>query len=344
MNVSTNGAIEIVDIGEVPYSILRPVLIRIKNPDHLRELEKKCPQLLGADAEIWQEFIKRDIPNWETKPHQPRNPAKWYQVYRKLKEDLQAEVDRDEEVLRQQLAGIKSEADKHKSLLVDKIMLPGKAKRVPASSSSASRWGSTGDPGVLRFTGGSRTKNIVERARREARELSRFGGSGKKRVLATPTHELGGKATRIIHAPQGLIEQHRRPVAPASNDPSKEAPKIFAPRKANGAPTTTTPATTASSGFEFSDREKRLRALTGQRSKAAGAEGEAPKPAFGIQRSNNESDQPPPPRESKAYVVPRMPTRTPTPNNGNLSPAPKMMVKKRPANDPFMPAKKRKLT
>jgi elongin-A len=65
------------DVGDLPYSFLQPVLRFVQSPDQLLELEANCPQLLGETGEIWLRFIKRDIPDWEKKPHEPRDPRNW---------------------------------------------------------------------------------------------------------------------------------------------------------------------------------------------------------------------------------------------------------------------------
>ena len=47
-----------------------------------RTLEKNSPQIYGEDGEIWRELIKRDVPDWETKADELKNPKDWYTVYR----------------------------------------------------------------------------------------------------------------------------------------------------------------------------------------------------------------------------------------------------------------------
>ncbi|KAF2202040.1 hypothetical protein GQ43DRAFT_10896 [Delitschia confertaspora ATCC 74209] len=94
------------DVGDLPYSFLRPILIRIEKPAQLAELEKNCPQLLGETGEIWLRFVKRDIPNYFKKPYQPKDPKKWAKVYNNLKKDAEEEMQRQEDELRAKLKGL----------------------------------------------------------------------------------------------------------------------------------------------------------------------------------------------------------------------------------------------
>ena len=58
------------------------MLLRVENPDQLRQIEMASPQIAGEDGEIWMEYIKRDIAKWQDKAHEPKNPKNWYKVYR----------------------------------------------------------------------------------------------------------------------------------------------------------------------------------------------------------------------------------------------------------------------
>ncbi|KAJ8111886.1 hypothetical protein OPT61_g5632 [Boeremia exigua] len=89
------------DIGDIPFSFLEPVLRHIQNPAQLQELEENCPQIQGETGEIWKRYIRRDIPNWDKKPHTPRDPKKWSMVYRKLMRDAEKEKLEQEAQLKQ---------------------------------------------------------------------------------------------------------------------------------------------------------------------------------------------------------------------------------------------------
>ncbi|KAI9873763.1 MAG: hypothetical protein M1830_010627 [Pleopsidium flavum] len=276
----------ITDVGDIPYNLIRPVLIKLENPDQLvnppnpqttplplqtsqltrppqRDLEKASPQLLGADAEIWLDFIRRDIPKWETKPHEPKNPKNWYKVYTKLRAETQAEVDKDAEILKAAMDGIKSERAKHTSKVIDPRSVPRLPRmggmRVEGGRTRTTGGGSGGSS-TLSFMSGSKTKvltgkGVLEKARREAREMSLF--SVRKTILATPTHKLNNKATQVRNAPQGLLEEHKRPAAPSYMNQSPKPPMVFAPRRNNVVSNPETPTTT-----DPTERERRLKAFT----------------------------------------------------------------------------------
>lgn len=122
--------------------------------------------------------------------------------------------------------------------------------------------GGSGNSSTLSFTSGSKTKvltgkGVLEKARREAREMSLF--SVRKTILATPTHKLNNKATQVRNAPQGLLDEHKKPTTPSYLNHIPKPPMIFAPRKSSVASTSKAPTTT---GTTDTERERRLKAFT----------------------------------------------------------------------------------
>lgn len=303
-----------------------------------RELERSSPQLCGADAEIWREFIKRDVPRWEDKPHEPKNPQNWYKVYRKLCIESQQEVEKDAEILRAAMQGIQSERAKHTSKVVDSKTVP----RLPRMGGMRVEGGRTrttanksGNPALLTFGSGSRTKtltgkDVLEKARREAREMSLF--SAKKSILAVPTHKLQGKASQVRTAPHGLLEEHKKPSQPSYINSSAKPTTIFAPRKRTAENNPSVPG-----GMTAEERESRLKAFTAPK-------GSTKPLSPPTSRPQNMSTMSPPPRMSSpaypkvAYVVPRMKAQSSPEGKG---PGPPGKIKA--PVDPFMPAKRRKL-
>ncbi|MCJ1228788.1 hypothetical protein MMC12_005451 [Toensbergia leucococca] len=285
----------------MPYEIARPILIKLENPEQLRELEKASPQICGLDAEIWREFIKRDIPNWESKPHEPKNPVNWYKVYRKLRLESQREVDKDAEILKAAMEGIKTERAKHTSKVVDQKSMP----RLPrmgmrAEGRARTTAGSSGNTSLLSFSSGSKTKTltgkgVIDRARREAREMSLF--SARNSLLATPTHKLNNQATHIHTAPRSLLQEHRQPAAPTYLDPNVKRTTIFAPRK-RSAPSEVPGA----GGTSNEGRDRRLKALTKPSIIA-------PSEERGVGGISNEERE----RRLKAFTNPRSVTQVPLP-------------------------------
>jgi elongin-A len=251
-------------------------------------------------------------------------------------------VDEDAQILKAAMDGIKNERAKHTSKVVDPrlVRLPklprmggmrvegGRAKAITAAS---------GNPSLLTFTSGSKTKTltgkgVLDKARREARELNLF--TAKKSVLATPTHKLNDKATQIRSAPQGLVEEHRRPAVPLAKDSIPKNTTIIAPRRCNAAEKSSS---SSSGGMNLEERERRLKALTNPSSpkKSLPVEGsEAPDSSVVSTTPRNPNLLHP----ASAYVVSKSRTLTPEPKG--CRPA----EKAKPAVDPFMPAKRRRIS
>ncbi|KAI9811988.1 MAG: hypothetical protein M1827_004880 [Pycnora praestabilis] len=248
----------ITDVGDIPYELIRPVLVKVQNPDQLIEIEKSSPQICGADADIWMGFIKRDIPQWETRPHQPKNTKNWHKVYRKLRKELEVEVERDAQALMHSLTDIDAKSAKHTSRIIDASSVP----RLPRDRGMRTTHPKQpSNPALLSFTSGSKTKlrsgkDVLNKARREAREMSLF--SAKKSILATPTHRLNSGASQVQAAPRGLVEGHRKPPPPVFGPTDVKPATVFAPRRSSSMVHTT------QSVRENTDveRERRLKAFT----------------------------------------------------------------------------------
>ena len=129
------------DVGDLPYSFLQPVLRFVQSPDQLLELEANCPQLLGETGEIWLRFIKRDIPDWEKKPHEPRDPRNWSKVYRKLKKDAELEKEADKEALKQQMQALQKDRAQNKTLIVETRFGYGAGASKMFTGRTTSSWG-----------------------------------------------------------------------------------------------------------------------------------------------------------------------------------------------------------
>lgn len=87
MRQCIRGAKNIEDVGDLPYSIVKPILSNIKNAAQLHVLEENSPHLVGETADLWREFVARDIPKAvrETVDYEPSDPKNWYKVWKTLK-------------------------------------------------------------------------------------------------------------------------------------------------------------------------------------------------------------------------------------------------------------------
>ncbi|KAI5867064.1 RNA polymerase II transcription factor SIII subunit A-domain-containing protein [Durotheca rogersii] len=217
---------DINDIGGAPYSLLRPILLKIDNAAQLRELEERSPHLREDDAECWHRLIKRDFPiESERRKFQAPDPASWHEVYDRY-EKLVADSRREAaEKLQNSFKNIEKEKAQNVSSVVN---FNPRQLRAPKDGRGFGRGGPARDApsGVLRFTGGSRTKtntaqNILKKARREAMEISR------RNHLSTPTGKLPVRPGQITHAPLGMVEEYRIKALPAVK-------KIHAPQPRRG--------------------------------------------------------------------------------------------------------------
>lgn len=237
------------------------------------------------------------------------------------------------------MEGIQSERAKHTSKVVDSKTVP----RLPRMGGMRIEGGRTrttntksANPALLTFGSGSRTKtltgkDVLEKARREAREMSLF--SAKKSILAVPTHKLQGKASQVRTAPHRLLEEHKKPSTSNYINPTNKPTTIFAPKKRTAENNPTVPGR-----LTAEERESRLKAFTAPDSNAKTLSPPIPRP-------QNMSTLSPPPRMSSpaypanvAYMVPRMKSQSSPEGKGPRPPG-----KTKAPVDPFMPAKRRKL-
>ncbi|KAK0108809.1 hypothetical protein ONS96_002651 [Cadophora gregata f. sp. sojae] len=242
----------LIDVGSFEYWQIKTVLQRVESPEQLHQIELNSPQLLGEDAELWQSFISRHIPNWRTKNYKPKNPKKWYEVYCKYKKEQQEEIARDEEILRASMMGLKAARETNVSKIVDLKMLP-KLPRDPRMIANnggvpIKKGFRKEAPATLNWTSGSKTKmtdgkSVLTRARREAKEISQMGR------LAKPTHRLSGALGQVRKAPEGMVKEYKTASQPAI--------KILSRKKQ---PQTLASFSGGVTGPSLEERERRLRA------------------------------------------------------------------------------------
>jgi elongin-A len=175
----------------------------------------------------------------------------------RYKKEYMREIERDKEILREAMLGIKKEKETHVSKVMDAKYLP-KVPRDPrmlandAGVPIEGRKRALAKPGAssLSFAGGSKTKmmnpaSVLTRARREAKEIS------SRNKLGKPTHSLRAVPSQVLRAPRAMVDDYRKAAKPQL--------RIFATRKKqDGVSNLQGPA----SGPSLEEREKKLRALT----------------------------------------------------------------------------------
>ncbi|KAF2000598.1 hypothetical protein P154DRAFT_554175 [Amniculicola lignicola CBS 123094] len=184
------------DIGDLPFSFLAPIIRQIQNPDQLAELESNCPQILGETGDIWLRFIKRDIPNWETKPHEPRDPRNWGKVYRKLKRAAEEEIREAEERLKEQMNALKKGREGNQTKIVPAQVGYDPAARRKGFGSATSSWGSRG-PAPPAKTG----KAVLDKLRRGRYDTM----LAKPGAAQMPAHILAQRRGVVHQAPERLL-------------------------------------------------------------------------------------------------------------------------------------------
>ncbi|KAF1945852.1 hypothetical protein EJ02DRAFT_26621 [Clathrospora elynae] len=211
------------DVGDLPFSFLEPIIRFIQNPDQLQELEENCTQLLGETGDIWQRFIRRDIHNWDKKPHAPRDPRNWSKVYRKLKKDMEKEKQADAEALKQQMQALQKDRAQNTTLIVDSRIGYGASSSKMFSSGGSRSWGPPS--GAPSKTG----KVAFDKLKRGMFD------HGRERPKATqiPAHVLAQRKTNIRQAPARMVRMAEmeapRPMVVSKQASASVAKKVEPP-------------------------------------------------------------------------------------------------------------------
>ncbi|KAL5051595.1 RNA polymerase II transcription factor SIII subunit A-domain-containing protein, partial [Aspergillus fruticulosus] len=299
------------DIGNIPYALARPFLLKIESPEKLRSLELQSPHLMNDDAELWLEFIKRDIPNWD-EYQLPEQPDCWYGLYCELREEVQRGVDEDAEKLKMALDGLSSERAKHST----KFVADRRTIGVPRSRTTARHRFST-------FGSFTPKKNNI------------FSATRRNNALTVPTKQLNNRATQVRQAPRSLIEEHRRPAEPAvARRPPLRAPGRSSLQYASSTRSHSSPAGHSSS---LQEREARLRAITSGHIRTPS------RPHTPLQASS--SERPAPTRTSSGVLPASSESQLSATTNSEVSgmSPPRAVIRKRPAPNLFIQPKKKKV-
>ncbi|OJJ58870.1 hypothetical protein ASPSYDRAFT_152066 [Aspergillus sydowii CBS 593.65] len=321
------------DIGNVPYTLARPFLLKIESPEKLRSLELQSPHIMRDDVELWMEFIKRDIPKWD-EYQLPDQPDCWYDVYCELREEIQRAVDEDAEKLKMALDGISSERAKHSTQFVP----DRRTVRLPRDRPTAKQ----------RYASYDRKMGVPRSQTPKKNNI--FAATKRNSALAVPTKQLSNRATQVRQAPRSLIEEHRRPAEPTvARKPTLRAPGRSGLQDTSSTQSQSSPALSTS----LQERESRLRAITTGRASTS-SQSRSPLQASSPGRSTSarhlSGSQP-----TSSKPQPRMPSSTnveghkqPKSGTNTDSDEPKMSparapVRKRPAPNLFIQPKKKKM-
>jgi elongin-A len=221
-------------------------LPQVLDADLQHQIEANSPQIIGRDGEIWLNLIKRDIPNWENKPHQPSNPKNWWKLYRKLKEEAQNDLDQDAEKLKAAFANIKDEKEQNLAQLKTRRELPQQPGSFRQRMVHNYISGKTGSKGANKLS-------LMEKIRKETRDT-------KNLRMAVPTKDLKKRASTVTKAPKDFLEEARKPPERAVHtSPTRPPIRAAAPPMAVSRPSA------SSNDRSFLDQEARLRALTSGR-------------------------------------------------------------------------------
>ncbi|KAI5846763.1 RNA polymerase II transcription factor SIII subunit A-domain-containing protein, partial [Tricharina praecox] len=174
------------DVGDIPYHILEPVLKKISSPHQLKKLEANSPQIAGEDEDLWKKFIARDFGLDAVDKWVPKNPSSWSKVYDKHQKEASAAQERAAQLLKAQFEGLNSSKESGRTRLVEAKSLP--PLRRPKTGGSG--WGNSTNS--WNHAAGSKTKNIIQKARREAKEISIYSGSRSRLAADTSTLRRGG--------------------------------------------------------------------------------------------------------------------------------------------------------
>lgn len=218
----------IYDVGDIPYHVVRPILLKVDNATQLRAIEANSPHLTADTAEHWQRLIAKHFPEAEQKNYVPRNPASWHKVYARYKKEHEKELAEAEAKLVNAFAALEDQKQSRTSRIVEQRLLPPPPRDGRPVGGSRRGAGSPDLPSRLSFGGGSRTKltdgqSFMRRVRREARE------DVNRRNLSTPSGQLPVAQGQIARAPEGMVREHRiknQPAIPVRIN----APRAIRPR------------------------------------------------------------------------------------------------------------------
>ncbi|KAK4548771.1 hypothetical protein LTR36_008544 [Oleoguttula mirabilis] len=342
----------ITDVADTPYELIKPVLRRIQNPHQLHEIETNSPHIADADAELWRAFIARDIPQWQDKIIEPKNPRSWWKVYGKLVRQEERAKEEQEAKLTAAMSGLKQEREANRAQFVGKVIPQGKTSSRSAfvdgvrNTHASSSWGTSDRTPALQNA--KRGKDIVAAIRKQSALAASERGAGRKDDRFSKSMVPSGRS-QIQAAPAWMVREQQKPVSAAAlvartaSLANKTAPTVFAPKRA--APTATDRALNDAIRSDNVAREASLRALTQPKAKI-GSRSAASSPAPTAHPTTSALSPPGAVRSvpsggnaSRPSIGTSAPNRIPSPNPAQA------LLRKRPGatGSPLMPAKRRKV-
>ncbi|RMZ91470.1 hypothetical protein DV736_g1308, partial [Chaetothyriales sp. CBS 134916] len=193
----------ITSIGDLPPRLALPILSKVASPAQLYAIEQSSPQIVGHIDDLWLAFLKRDVPNYESRPHRPSNAASWYRVYKKLKKQADAEANAGRDALRAAMQGIKENREAKVATFVDRREdlprgQPGVGWRQQARFDYAT--GKTGSKGAHKLS-------LFEKIRKEKADAkaSRYNKPVELSQGAMAAANLALASTTV-----GIIEERKR--------------------------------------------------------------------------------------------------------------------------------------
>lgn len=342
------------DVGDVAYELIRPVLKRIDNPQQLRNIEIASPQIADADAELWRAFIARDIPNWEEKIMEPKNPRSWWKVYRKLIREERRAKEEQEEQLMATMMGLDKQKEANQAQIVHKVIpQPGghKAFADGVPNHNVNSWGQPKQPSLQNAKRGKDILNAIRKQSSNAQQQRGFSQTQPAKAM------LPGAKSQIARAPEGMVRDYKKPAPPAmarqqgqgSGARGTPPPRVFVSRRVS---TAQDRALKEAIREEQAKKEERLRALASRGAKASPAALPAPNHRLASVREFSTakpsaptagSPSPPSVANSVSPTSKIAALAVAAEKTERLSPSPAPSAKKRAAPAPsiFMPTKKK---
>ena len=279
-------------VGDLPYELVRPILLKVQAPEQLHAIEQASPQLIGETDELWLSFIKRDVPNWETKRHMPSDPKNWLKVWKKLRKEAQEEMNQGKGDLVAALSSIKKEREKNQSTIVSTKQLPKPKQDWRSTANYNYATGKTGSKGAHKMTA---LQKIIKESRR------------------SKSHPINNrvplKPTRLTAAPVQFVEEIRRKneAAQRQSSPPKAATARLPRAPMHASQTASPPKLEDLQAYDImEDREARLRALKNKQTAPPKVEEAGCLTAADLEDSDGEAEKGrlKPPRDTLRAVSP----------------------------------------